>query len=302
MRLNESLAAASPVLQQGWLARAHLQEASASARLDEIFIDAEDLLLMDHDSLGRLIDQDTQRAFQGLQLLRAVERRHPRQLFTPRRLVAAARLRLRDRKDVEGYPAWLEARRANPDEIRQVLEKALDPAALSPWRERTPLIGAAGFLGIWHRSGAADLLGGATGRALAGAWMRREVPSAPGSFLPAIGFLGHAADWHPSTGPRWAVSVLEASIRGADWGAKLLASLRRAEKRLKAASADDRSHSRLPALLDLLIATPAISARQAAEALAITPMSARRLFDRLATQNLVREITGRGAFRLYAAV
>ena len=94
VRLDERLLAASPAVRAGWLARAQLHEASATARLDDSFADPHDLLLMDHHSLDRLVDQGTQRAYQALQMLRAASRRHPRQLFTPLRLTAATRLRL----------------------------------------------------------------------------------------------------------------------------------------------------------------------------------------------------------------
>lgn len=300
-RLGERVGAASPAMRAGWSSRALLHEASASARLDEIFVEANDLLLMDQDAPDRLVDQDILRTYQGFRLLQAVDRRHPRQLFTPRRLVAAARLRLRERLEIAGYPEWIEARRSDPTEIRMALTKALDPASLASLRAQAPLVGAAGLLGLWHGSGASDLLGGAPGRALAASWMRRDIPALPGTSLPASGFLGHASDYRPEPTRRWISAYLEASLRSSAWGLALIDTLRRAEGRLRAGAPALRSSSRLPVLIDLLISTPAISARRAADILGITPMSARRILDRLESRRLIREITGNASFRLYTA-
>jgi len=298
--LDERLRAGSPEIRAGWLARALLQEAAASARLDGVFIDPHDLLLLEQEALGRVVEQDTRRAHQTLQLLRAISRRHPRQLLTPRRLLAAARLRLRDRRDIDGYPEWLESRRTDPSEVRFVLDKALDPAELASLRQLPGLAGAAGFLALWHSSGAAEVLGGAIGRALTGVWLRREGATGHGCFLASVGFLGYAADYRPDRLQSWAVAFMEAAERSAEWGLALLARLQRFERRLGDALTMQRTRSHVPALLGLLVSSPAVSPRGLAEAAGITPMSARRFLDRLVARNLVREITGREAFRLYA--
>ncbi|MSP49956.1 MAG: hypothetical protein EXQ95_11615 [Alphaproteobacteria bacterium] len=299
VRVDERLQGGSAAVRAGWLARAYLHEASASARLDEAFTDAHDLLLMDHDALDRLVDQDTQRAHQALRMLRAAARRHPRQLFTPRRLIAATRFRLRDRREADGYPDWLEERRADPTEIRQTLAKALDPAALAALRSLPALEGASGFLALWHRSGAADLIGGAAGRTLATAWLRRVGLIGEASFLPAIGFLGHSSDYRPDDPGRWPNLFLEAAHRSAEWQLALLQRLARAERRFREGARAQRATSHLPALVDLILASPAVSPRSAAGALGLSIAAARRLLVQLESRKLIREITGRGAFRLF---
>lgn len=299
VRVDERLGAASAAVRAGWLARASLHEASATARLDEAFADAHDLLLVDHDALDRLVDRDTQRAHQALQMLRAASRRSPRQLFTPRRLLAAARLRLRDRGKAEGYPSWLDGYRNDLAEIQEVLGKALDPQALSDMRRLPAVQGAAEFVVRWHRSGAGALLGGAPGRALACAWVRRVGLVREAVFMPAIGFLGRAADYRPDEKRSWPESFFEAAIRSAEWQLELLQRLNRLESRIYDWAKPQRSTSRLPALADLVISMPAISARSAAERLGVTPVAARRLLQQLEHAKLVRETTGRSAFRLY---
>ena len=57
----------------------------------------------------------------------------------------------------------------------------------------------------------------------------------------------------------------------------------------------------MPALIYLLISTPAVSALSASRNLAITPHAARAMLGALGERRLVRELTERGSFRLYAA-
>lgn len=300
-RLDERLGAASPAVRIGWTARMLLQEASASARLDEVYTDVHDLLLADRDTPDRLADQDSQRAHQILQMLRAVVQRDPRQLFTPRRLMAAARLRFRERPAEPAYPRWIEERRTAPEEIREVLAVVLDSAALAALRARPPLIGVAAFLARWQGSGAADAIGGASGRALACAWLRRVGAVAQATLPPlSVGFLGYASDFRPANDNRWQIALLEASARGSEVGLRLLDRLGRAEARLREHARPRRTSSRLPPLVELMLASPAVSAADVAGSLRITPVAARRLLDRLMRDSAARELTGRTSFRLFS--
>jgi predicted ArsR family transcriptional regulator len=52
-------------------------------------------------------------------------------------------------------------------------------------------------------------------------------------------------------------------------------------------------------LIDLLIATPVLSASQAATALRITSHSARAMLSALEKRGLIHEVTGRASFRFY---
>lgn len=300
VRVDERLKGASAAVRAGWMARALLHEAMASARLDGAFAETRDLLLMDHHALDRLVDQPTQRAYQGLQLLRAVSRRHPRQLFTPRRLMATVRLRLRSRTDTQANPEWLQERRADLSEVQAALAKALDPAALSRLRTRPALQGAFEFLALWHRCGAAGLLGGVGGRALASAWLRRVGLTDEASCMTSIGFLGHASDYQPLDRRRWPAHFLEATLRASDWQLSLLERLARAERRFAELMKPSRSTSQIPRLADFVISFPAVSARAASEVLGLTQTTVRRALAEFEHAKLVQEITGRDAFRLYA--
>lgn len=299
VRVDERLKGASAAVRTGWMARTLLHEAAASARLDGVFAETRDLLLMDHHALDRLVDQATQRAYHALQLLRAVSRRHPRQLFTPRRLMATIRLRLRSRSDAQGYPEWLQERRAEVSEIQVALAKALDPVALSGLRTRPALQGALEFLAFWHHSGAADLLGGIGGRALASAWLRRTELTTEASFMASIGFLGHASDYQPLDRRRWPAHFLDAALRASDWQLSLLERLARTERRFAELTKPSRSTSQSQRLADFVISLAAVSPRVAAEALGLTQATVRRALAEFERAKLVQEITGRDAFRLF---
>jgi predicted ArsR family transcriptional regulator len=56
----------------------------------------------------------------------------------------------------------------------------------------------------------------------------------------------------------------------------------------------------MEALINLLITTPAVSATAASLSLGITAHAARAMLNGLEERRLVREVTGRGSFRLYA--
>jgi hypothetical protein len=88
--------------------------------------------------------------------------------------------------------------------------------------------------------------------------------------------------------------------RAAGWGLKLHAHLSAAHRRLHEEAPRQRSTSSMTALIDLLVSTPALSSRRAADALGLTTHGARRMLDALESKSLVHELTGRNAFRLYA--
>jgi hypothetical protein len=306
VRLDERLGASRDPVRTGWLARALLHEAAASARLDEVFVESRDLLLFEHDLLLRLSDHDVLAAHRGLVFLRAAARRDPRQLFTTRRLMAAARMRLRGRPIEAGGPLWLrerlEERRVDPEELRASASRALDPLALQTFRLAPALVGAAGFLARWHETGAGGAIGGTVGRGLAAAWLRRTDLLRHPAALPASGFLGHAAEYDARSGERWTNAFLAAAQRGADWGLALIGRLERADRVLREELAVKRSTSRLPQAADLLLASPGVTVAGMARALSVTDTAARGLLRRIEARHPLTELTGRESFRLFALV
>jgi len=300
-RLDERLAGAPEVVRAGWMRRTLVYEACASLRLDGMYVSAHDLVLRLNDTLDRAADQDIQRATDIHGMLSTLIRRNPRHLFNPERLVALTRLRLQNRVvDHPDLPGWLQGRIHSPQEMREALEDALQPSVISVWESLPPLHAAAEIIATWHRSRAADRIGAAAGRALAMAWLYRAGLTSSYCFLPSIGFLGAASEYRPDLAVSWPELFLKACGRAAEWGFKLHGHLTLAHRRLSDAAPRSRSTSHMAALIDLLITTPAVSALAASRSLRITPHAARAMLNALEDRRLVREVTGRGSFRLYA--
>jgi hypothetical protein len=301
VRLDERLAGAPEAVRVGWIQRALIYEACASLRLDGVFVSAHDLVLRLNNTLDRPADPDIQRATDIHGMLSTLMRRNPRHLFNTRRIVALTRLRLQNRVvDHPDLPDWLQGRIHSPEEMRGALDDALQPSVVSAWESLVPLQAAAEIIATWHRSRAADRIGAAAGRALAMAWVYRAGLTTSYCLMPAIGFLGAASEYRPDLAVSWPELFLKACGRAAEWGFKLHSHLTLAQRRLSDAAPRSRSTSRMTALNDLLITTPAVSALGASRSLGITPHAARAMLNALEERRLIREVTGRGTFRLYA--
>ncbi len=302
-RLDERLACAPEPVRTGWISRALIHEAAASLRLNGFYVTAHDLMLILEDSLDRVPDQDLGRAIDIHRMLTSLSRRQPRHLFSPRRLLVLTSLRLRGKPfGHPDLPGWLQKRRRDPKEISGMLDEALWPSVIAGWEKLPPLEAAGEIIAHWHATGAADGIGAAPGRALSMAWIHRVGLTSGYYFLPAVGFLGHARDYRPDLEVQWPRLFMEACGRAADWGLKLHMNLTSAHRRLHEAAPRQRSTSYMRPLVDLLVASPALSAKKAANQLQITPHAARAMLGTLAAKGLVHEVTGRGSFRLYTII
>jgi hypothetical protein len=302
-RLDERLATAPSPVRDGWIRRALIHEAAASLRLEGFQVAAHDLTLALHDRLDRAGDPDLGRAVGIHQMLQTLMRRNPDNLFQPRRLMALARLRLRSGPAANDsvLPPWLAERMQDPEATRTAIEDALDPAAVARWQRLPALAGCAALIARWHDSGAAACIGGAGGRALAMAWAQRAGLNSGYWLMPSIGFLGRAYDYRPDLSSGWASRFLEACAEAAQWGLKLEGHLKATHRRLTEAVPRERSSSRMHGLVDLLIGRPLVSPKDAALTLGITPHAGRAMLGTLENRGLVREVTGRGSYRVYAA-
>jgi hypothetical protein len=215
-RLDEKLRSAREPIRTGWQARALLHEATASARLESIYVSADDLLLYLVHTLSRPADQDLVKAGLLHAMLGSAARRHPNQLFTPRRLLGVASLYLdRDDECVAEMPLWLQDKLADPTEIRDALQKVLNPRVMARWQSMPALLAAADLLDGWQSSRAADLVGGAAGRVLAASWLRRAGLTESLALMISTGFLGHALEYRPAPGLPWRKTFLRAASRAA---------------------------------------------------------------------------------------
>jgi hypothetical protein len=173
-RFDERLAHVPASVREGWSRRALVHEAVASLRLDGVYVTAEDLFMVTADSLDRAGDQNLIKAVRIHQMLEALLRRNPNNLFKADRLIALSRLRTRTGLSLDSrLPAWLRESIAHPEELKPTLQDALDPDAVANWRRLPALVGCARVLARWHNSGAAARINGASGRALAMAWAYR---------------------------------------------------------------------------------------------------------------------------------
>jgi DNA binding protein with HTH domain len=301
-RLDERLAGAPASVRTGWIKRALVYEAVASLRPNGAYVSAHDLVLRLNDTLDRAPDEDIARAKDIHGMLSTLIRRNPQHLFNPRRILALTRLRLQNRVvDHPDLPDWLQSRMRSPQEMRDALEDALQPSVVSAWESLPPLHAAAEIIANWHKSRAADCIGAAAGRALAMAWLYRGGLTTSYCFLPSIGFLGAALEYRPDLRVSWGGMFMKACGRVAEWGFKLHSHLTLAHRRLHEAAPQRRSRSHMAAMIDLLVSTPAVSAGAASRALRITSTAARAMLNALEDRGLVREVTERGSFRLYAA-
>ena len=98
-------------------------------------------------------------------------------------------------------------------------------------------------------------------------------------------------------GIEWLTGFLACIAAAARTAREELASLQRAEAAGTALARTTRSH--LPRALDHVLRTPVVTARGLAEGLAITPQAALRLLRRLIGAGVVREATGRTAWRAF---
>jgi hypothetical protein len=96
---------------------------------------------------------------------------------------------------------------------------------------------------------------------------------------------------------RW-IAVLEAVTLGAGQGIKDHDRLLLARRLLERKLSGRRKHSKLPALIDLVLARPLVPAGMIAEELGITTRAAQDLVAELG----IREMTGRGRYRAWGVL
>lgn len=295
-RLDERLNGLPDFIRDGWIARMLLEEAAASARLEGWIVDVERLLLLSlHAAVGAPDPHEAQ-ALHLLDMLRAVSRRSPRQLFTARRISALAFARERNR--TLGPVEWVEML---PDKGRSSVEALRDYFDGFSWSSygRQPAVGAsADMLARWHRCGTGAAVGGAAGRAMANAALVRL--GLCGRLLPciSIGFLGEAWSYRPGKSD-WPYHFSAAAERGARRGLELAARLQNRHEALTRHFRTRRQERHLGAAVAHLIAMPAVAARGLAGSIGITQRSALSLLMDLADAGLLRDLTRRGSYRVF---
>jgi hypothetical protein len=103
-----------------------------------------------------------------------------------------------------------------------------------------------------------------------------------------------------AVGIPWLVGFLECITEATQTARYELDRLRRTEERAGTLIRSARSH--LPATIDAVIRTPIITARSLAKRLAITHQAALGLLKQLVEANIIKEATGRSAWRAFVTV
>lgn len=304
VRLDERLTAAPAPVRDGWLARAMIAEAAASLVLDGHMADPLLLRIADADVYRAGLDEESADQAVVLHFVRAGATRSVRHMFTSRRLLASLRLPKKYRRKGEFIPDWPITVGADSRQFVEALDSVLTAENLTAWGALPPLLAAASIMTAWHNGRASEIISGAPGRVLATAWLRRQGLLAGGWYVPAVGFRGARADWTPGSGTSWPERLLAAAQRSAEWGLALHRNLAASHAELQRVCVDKSSASKLPQLVDAFIARPALTIAAAAATLGISRRGAAGLVADLhgRVPDLVRELTGCDAFRLYSVL
>ncbi len=297
VRLDERLTMAPPDVRSGWLERMLVREAAASARLEGWIVDADRLELLARGAAVGAPDAHEAQALRLLAFVRAAARRSPRQMFTARRLAALASVR--DGVGMRRAAAWLGLVPDGSAGGMEALQSFFSGFTVGNVGGHVALRHSAAMLARWHASDAGTLFGGAFGRMIATALSARVGLTATPLPLLSLGFLGQAHSYRPWA-PDWESRCLSGFERGAIRGLELAGALARRRADLIEALADRRRERHLPAAVSALVANGGVTASDLGTAAGITPRAAAMLIDLLVERGLIRDVTGRASFRVFA--
>ena len=281
-------------LRTAWIGRAHFEEASASAWLDGDLVTLEELVLYDANAAPALGGSAVFRAHTVLVSRRALAGQSANEILTVDNIVA-----LQTRRDTVDA-----AFGANPF-------VAYDPnwdtaGRVAAWLDVLPTLAtlpalpaAALALDAWHALEPVEHGNAALGRLLIPAYLQRRGPLAMPALCLGAGLRAlrrPPALQHPIGR---AIAGFCDAVAAADHGLALHARLVLARQRLDRHLNGRRRSSRLPALLALVLEHPLVSAALIAQRLKMSPQRATGYLTLLARTGVLRELSGRGRFRIY---
>lgn len=304
-------------LKAAWLRRADFEEAAAALWVEGGLVPLEDLVLDDAQTNARLPNHELFQARSVLLTRRRLARQKPDEILTLENLLA-----LQEGRD------QLEATRQETQEMflrdpfwdpQEALEEWL---ALLPQLAVFPALPATAIaLHAWDHLCPFQHRNATLGRLLASSLLMKR-GKISGQILclnlglKAIRWTDHAAwtghgagDGHAAGSDRAAVSLeiwikefCRAVTKAAGQGLQLHQQLVMARRLMARRLEGRRSTSHLPALANLILEQPLVSAPMIAKKLSTTQATAIRLMGELTGTGAVRELTGRSRFRAYGIV
>ncbi len=297
---EESLARLDQVLRvshlaEGWMSRAHFEEACATIWVEGGLVPLEDLVLIDANTPVKIPDQALFRARAALLSRRSLARQKPDEALSAESILGLQERRERLAREFEpdlliDYdPAW--------NTEGRLIEWLGELAAL----DRLPAIPAAAMvLQAWHRIEPLQYGSGALGRLLVPVYLWHRGKTTGQSLCLSVGLKG--LRWHYSPElplGAWLHDICRAIAESARHGLALHQKLALASTQIDRRLEGRRRSSRLSDLARLIYKRPLVSAPLVAKELKISQTAATGLLKDLTDGGVIREMTGRARFRAY---
>jgi len=302
--LTTRLADAPEPLAAGWRARLAYREAAGWLALQGTWVHPTDLALRDAHLAGSYTAATLGRRLPSVLPATLAGEPAPAASGGPPAdaTVAQALALARTWRRLGERGSWGNARddRGRRDLLATLGEPDPDPAVPAAWQavlaaasDLPPLLAAAAAVPAW--ASPAPLAAGAV---LLGAALWRDASGTRGLALPLFAapltLLQRLAAAPPAA---WTPTFLGAVTAAAEAGMQEFHRLRAAASR--AAALPHTARARLPAAVELALRQPVLTRPMLARAIGVSPQAALTLLDRLAAGGVLREATGRAAWRVF---
>ncbi|WP_282611001.1 DUF1612 domain-containing protein [Pelagibius sp. Alg239-R121] len=292
-------------LREAWLRRADFEEAAAALWVEGGLVPLEDLVLDDAHTNARLPNHELFQARSILLIRRRLARQKPDEVLTIENLLALQEGRDQldtTRQDTQEMllrdPFW------DPEEALEEWLALLPQLAVFPSLPATAIA-----LHAWDKLCPFQHRNATMGRLLASSLFMKQ-GKITGQILclnvglKAIRWYDHAT-WHSQAAAPleiWIKEFCRAVTKAAGQGLQLHQQLVMARRLMARRLEGRRTTSHLPAVAQLVLEQPLVSAPMIAKKLGTTQPTAVRLMGELVGTGAVRELTGRSRFRAYGIV
>ncbi|WP_282611241.1 DUF1403 family protein [Pelagibius sp. Alg239-R121] len=295
-RLDQALA--SSALKTAWLRRADFEEAAAALWLEGDLVPLEDLVLDDANTNARAPSHELFQARSILLLRRRLGRQEPLDALKLDGLISLQETR--DQVDEAAREDTMDLLMQDPDWLAET--RLEDWLYILPAFDAFPALPATAVaLHAWNHIQPFQQRNETIGRLLAPPllWRRQKIDGQ--ALCLCVGLK--ALRWFDRPVvplESWIKVFCRAVTRAAQDGLKRLQELSLAQTQLARRLEGRRKSSRLPALAELILEEPLVSAPMVARKLDMSQQAAGTLIEDLVSTGVVRELTGRSRFRAYA--